>query len=556
MRLTELLRKWLIAEMNVKAEATDDEYKAAAAKAMVDGKLTADKYLELTKDGKAAEADAFMAKLDAIAGGLEKLAGKLVEKEAAKADDEKVAKEKAEKEAAEKATKDKKVTPDTEKAGRLSRMIAMGPVGDGDGDEVSVHVKEAAEHYSTQKSAMTWPEFNRKDGTPHPFAGRPITDYDPLEGGRQMEKASQRDMAVCGAWAKFMMRHSKFGSKALAWNSTAEHEKELILYAMHHMDWCGNIGDDPNSKASNEANVVNRHLTSLEQKTLIDDATSGGTEAVPLPFDDMLVSTPLLFGEFFPLVNLIPIDKGRRIQGAAAGNPTITWGGIDATAIDLFDTTSYVTAFDTTIYRGQGAIRIGLDFLSDTPINFVQFITERYGQAMLREMDNVICVGNGTTQPEGVMTKAGTTSVAFGGTTTIGSYESLMFGVHKREKSNDVKASIVFGGTDTSFQRAKSIPVGASDARRIANAVTMANYQDYTWMGTPYKISDTMTNAQVFYAVLKRYRMFRRRGLVLRSSTEGDTLIRNNEMLLALTFRYGGQLERGACAAVTTTAQA
>ena len=47
--------------------------------------------------------------------------------------------------------------------------------------------------------------------------------------------------------------------------------------------------------------------------------------------------------------------------------------------------------------------------------------------------------------------------------------------------------------------------------------------------------------------------MYRRRGLVVRNSVEGDTLIRRNEMLMVCMARYGGQLERGACAARTTT---
>jgi len=50
--------------------------------------------------------------------------------------------------------------------------------------------------------------------------------------------------------------------------------------------------------------------------------------------------------------------------------------------------------------------------------------------------------------------------------------------------------------------------------------------------------------------------MYRRKGLAVRTSTEGDTLIRNNELLIVAMARYGGQLERAACAAITTTAEA
>ena len=78
----------------------------------------------------------------------------------------------------------------------------------------------------------------------------------------------------------------------------------------------------------------------------------------------------------------------------------------------------------------------------------------------------------------------------------------------------------------------------------------------YKWMGQPYKINESLANTQIFCAILARYRGYRRKGFTLRTSTEGDTLIRANEMLITFTARYGGQLERGACAATTVTAPA
>jgi hypothetical protein len=113
-------------------------------------------------------------------------------------------------------------------------------------------------------------------------------------------------------------------------------------------------------------------------------------------------------------------------------------------------------------------------------------------------------------------------------------------------------ATAVFCGTETSYQRARAIPVGASDARRLGGM----DYSSYTWMERPYKVNASLTNAQIFYAILGRYRMYRRRGLTLRTSTEGDTLVRGNEMLMVAMARFGGALERGACAAKTTTAPA
>jgi len=269
-----------------------------------------------------------------------------------------------------------------------------------------------------------------------------------------------------------------------------------------------------------------------------------------------VIQAPLLNGELFPLVNVVPIDRGRRIEGVSVGKVTGSWGGVDDSPISLFDTTSYISAFDTTIYRWEGAIAIGLDFLSDTPIDFGMLITNQYGERLLEDLDDVIATGNGTTQPEGVINKSGTTSVSFGGATTIGAYESLRFSVPKQEHVPPYNQTAVFCGTETSYMRALAIPVSNTDARRLYNTNALPDYDGYSFMGRPYKINASLGNQRIFYAVLGRYRMYRRRGLTLRTTTEGATLVRGNEMLIVATARYGGQLERGACAAITTNAPA
>ena len=113
-------------------------------------------------------------------------------------------------------------------------------------------------------------------------------------------------------------------------------------------------------------------------------------------------------------------------------------------------------------------------------------------------------------------------------------------------------SSAVFCGNETSYMRARAIPVGAADARRSSGM----NYDSYSFMERPYKINESLANTQLFYAIMARYRMYRRKGFTVRTSTEGETLIRANEMLIVVMSRCGGQLERGAAAGVVTTAPA
>lgn len=539
MRLTHKMRKWLVDECEVKATSTEDEFKKAAGTALAAGTLTAEKLMELSTTKEDEEADEVSGLFKGIADAISGLKSTIEGDKGTKKEPE----------------GEKKTEPTGTKGGEkhtpsmLEKMVTrFAPSMDDesvDGEKAfSVRVKEAAEQYTDTKSTMTFPAYTEK-GKPHPLAGQPVMDFS--EGtSRKMDTPSDLDKAIAGAYAKFVVQMARVKSRGLAFSQMPQHDRELLCYAMEKSNWSGA------SDGGDYADIKNRRLTPSEQKALIDDATSGGLEAAPIVFDDQVIQAPLLNGELFPLVNQVPLDRGRRVEGVATGTVTGSWGGVDDTAVSLFNTASYVTAFDTTIFRWEGAIRIGLDFLSDTPIDFGAHITAQYGERLLEDLDDVIATGNGTTQPEGIMTKSGTTSVSFGGSTSIGNYESLRFGVAKNEHKANVKASAVFCGTETSYQRARAIPVGSSDARRLGGM----DYDSYSWMQRPYKINESLSNEQIFYAILARYRMYRRRGLSMRQSSDGDTLLRANEMLLVALARYGGQLERGAVAAVTSTAPA
>ena len=533
MNLTELLKKWVVENCEVKEDASDDDFRKAAADALVDGKLTTDKYTELTKekdDDKVSEIDK---KFDRIADAIEGLAKASTPKE-----ETPKPKEKEETPLETKAKETPKPKEKTPEPSRMAKAVAAmgGTPTELGGKDIDARVKEAAESYTTTKSALMYPDRTEKDH-PHSFAGKRVTNQ-----GRALDESSELDKALSGVWTKFqiMARTPRIaGSAQRAWELMSDHEKGLLCHLTEKTDWDNSKDDHPAIMRGYPGGI----------KALIDDDTSGGIEAAPIVFDDDVIQTPLLHGELYPLVNEKPLSRGRRIEGVVTETVTSSWGGVDDTSISLFTTTSYVTAFNTTVFRWEGSIKIGLDFLSDTPIDFNAHVTAQYGQRLLEDLDDVIATGDGSTQPEGI-TNSSATSVNFSGTTTLGAYETLRFSVAKPEHSQAVKNTAVFCGTETSYQRAHAIPVGASDVRRIGGM----EYDSYRWMQRPYKINESLSNQEIFYAILGRYRMYRRKGFTVRTSTEGDTLIRDNSLLIVVMARYGGQLERGAAAGLVADA--
>ena len=114
-----------------------------------------------------------------------------------------------------------------------------------------------------------------------------------------------------------------------------------------------------------------------------------------------------LHSEIFPYVQVVDMPRGSLVQGGSIGNPTLTWS-TEGTAVTPFDATALVGQLNTTIYPVEVYVQVGRDWLADTPVDAGSLIVENIGQRFLSEFDRVIVMGDGATQPQGVLNATGT----------------------------------------------------------------------------------------------------------------------------------------------------
>jgi hypothetical protein len=562
MKLTNALKGWLVEHTGLSAEATDEEARKAVTDALFDikengePKLTQEKLLELTKD---VAASAFDSKLDLILDGMAQQSERIKTLEASQAPVSTVAS-----------------SDGSHSNASISSTAPKMPAGDGstltsgepfdkalaDGSPVSTDPKAsirqitADERYDKSRYEKRFPDINDR-GRKHAFGGQRV-----FEGGdagrRYIDEPSELDKATAGAWLKWQLtKGGRSNADMPRQMRLTDHDRELVMYALQKQKWGGVLGGE-GSEDDGAVGIKNEFLSPQMQKQVIDEAGgSGGQNIAPIAFDDQVVLIPLLNGEFYPMVNTVNITRGRRMESGSIGNVTLTSGGDqgDNDPIPLFNTNGFVSAFNTNIFVVDGSIEIGLDFLSDSPVDLSGIVTQQYGQQLLTWLDTQVCVGDGTTEPQGIVTNGGTAVASAngaGGPPTVGDYEGLLFAIPKNYKTGTPTNRIAYGGTETSYQRARGIAVGATDQRRVFGMT----HEDYMLFAHPYGIGEFFTNAQIIFANFARYRMYRRVGLTVRQTTEGRTLVRNNLMLITARARYGGQLEDANAAGVMTDAQA
>lgn len=397
-----------------------------------------------------------------------------------------------------------------------------------EGRDGNVRVKSASEQYSKETFTL-----NGKHGKPV---------FDPIYG-REVRSQSERAKARIGTLFKHLAKRAGIIDTPLS-----EHERELLTDLCENEKWAGKIGDEYFDSITGHKNI----------KALLDDQTSGGLEITPIEFDEAVITVPLLSGELFPDVDLKPVPRGRRIEGAAISNVSMAWGGGDATDITLFNTASMVAALDTSIFVIDGAITIGRDMLSDSPIAVGQTVTGLYGERLMQQLDYVIALGNGTTSPEGVFVKSGVGTVntdnGSAGAPTIHDYTNLMFAVAKQYRKAAYKP--VFLTNDIAYARSRAIKVDPSVSttdQRWALDPMMSNYgagvNAYSTLGWNHRIQQDLSNRYAAFVCLAKYRMYRRQGLEVRMIDTGSTLARANEVLMTYRARFGGKLmDASACA--------
>lgn len=540
MNVTKALKQWLVDAGLAAADASDEDLAKAAAGALVSGRLTGPDYVKLTADADDAAAREFGTKMDRILDAVTSQGKRLEALETRSTSNAEAAAAAA-------------ASTNVKERSQFDRLFAGADGGAADGVP-SIRVVGAQERYATTRTEKRFPTMTAK-GMEHPFAGQRAFEGSPNGQKRYLDAPSELDQAVCGAYIKWALR-SERGSDAGIPNALrmTDHDRDLMQFALREYKWAGVIRGQ-GSEDDGAIGLKGDRLSDFQIKAILDDATSGGIEVAPIVFDDMIIQIPILSGEFFPRVNVVNITRGRRIEGGSIGNVTLSSGGADGTAIPLFNTASFISAFDTSIFVVNGSIEIGLDFLSDSPVDVAGIVTAQYGQVLLGWLDEQVCIGDGTTEPEGVLNATGTTTVnsanGAAGPPTVGDYEGLLFGVPKNYKTGTPANRITFAADETTYARARGIPVSTTDERRVFGMT----HEDYALLGHPYGVGEFFSNQQILFVNWARYRMYRRLGLTIKITTEGKELVRGNLALITARARYGGQLEDGAAAAVMIDAQ-
>ena len=511
----------------------------AVTKGLVEGKISAEKLAELQKDEPAPEDRVRKMLNEAVAeanapvvAALTEVVGALKALKPAEAPSKEEAADPADLESKEKGFG----------SDGKGKTLVTGGSTESDDEQPRIRLKKAIERYSNVEKSFEAP----RQIVGNPDIGLPT---------RTVSGYSEVDKAIAGATMKWLLNRQAAvdGVRLSPHMKMTEHDMQLMQYAAHELPWVGPIGmTSEDGENAPYGWAMGKKLADYQVKAVLDDNTSGGLEAVPIVFDSLAIITPLLHSELYQFTDQ-RITERRRVEGFKIGNPTMSWtaeGSVPAT----FDTAGLISAFDVDIKPCVGWIEVGLDFEADAPNDIGALIVGRYGERAMKEMDDVIATGNGTTQPLGIDNTVGLTNAPFAngntGPATVSDYELLYFSIPK-EFRTEAGANFAYLSNDVSYRRSRGIQVGTADQRRIYGM----NYSDYALAGQRYAINGTIPNTKVFGVMLNKYITYRRAGFSVRRVTEDQDLAKKNLSMYVFRMRMGGAMSQAACVARASNAQ-
>lgn len=368
---------------------------------------------------------------------------------------------------------------------------------------------------------------------------------------RSFNGMSDLDKAVIGATMKYLVNRAAFASQVRTvphWAKMTDLDHHLMEYAAHELEWSGPVG----MRGSDDAEAVfgyakNSRLNGIQTKAVLDDATSGGLEAVPIVFDDAAIITPLLTSELLPLVDIRTTTR-RRVEAFRIANPSMYWTA-EGTAPTTFNTANFIGELNTTIHPCVGWMDIGMDFEEDSPVAMGNLILERYGVVARVMLENAIAAGTGTGQPLGVLNTPGATTVdstnADDGPVTVDDYEALLFAIPKAFRA-EAGNRMAFMSNEANYRKSRSIAVGTNDQRRVFGMT----HEDYQLLNKPYRLNESIPAVNRMVACLNRYVLYRRAGFDVRTITEDADLAIKNQMRLVVRQRWGGQMNHAKAVAI------
>lgn len=281
-----------------------------------------------------------------------------------------------------------------------------------------------------------------------------------------------------------------------------------------------------------QAAILGNQVTPELQKALSEGTATAGGYLVPDDFRAEVIMRINDLAQLWPRVfHLATVRDALEVPNLGT-DVELSWDEAENEAFDESDPAVGHTTFS--IHRMNAITHQSRELFADSPVNVVTFLTELFADAISRERDKVINIGNGTDRPQGIYSATITQSVDVSGTLAFDDLVDIetQLKVQYRQNAHWVMNRTNIGRirklTDDNGQ-----PIFNRDITKTASG---------TLLGYPILECGDMPSSHIYLGDPKKYWWVDREQMGFESTTTGGDAFKKHQVSLKVWERVDGKI--------------
>jgi HK97 family phage major capsid protein len=273
----------------------------------------------------------------------------------------------------------------------------------------------------------------------------------------------------------------------------------------------------------------------LQAKDLSGSTPSAGGVLVPEGFRQEVIRRLPEAAELAPHVRTVPVTTDTGSMPSLTTDISVTWrsaGGSENTAFGATD--PVLGSVSWALKRADAITKLSRELVADGGPSVVQFVTDLFREAIARERDRVIAVGDGAAEPQGI---AGTTlgAVAIDAAIDFGGLVAIEQSLPRKYRR---RARWLMSGTN--LQRIYSL--ADTQGRPIFVRDMVGGVPEARLLGYPVSQQDDLPDDTVWFGDLGYYLWFDRNEMGIESTNAGGDAFANHQTWIKVWERVDGKL--------------
>ena len=268
------------------------------------------------------------------------------------------------------------------------------------------------------------------------------------------------------------------------------------------------------------------------RKALSEGSDGAGGYLVPTEYRRELLKRVPEISELFTHVRKVPVITDSGEYPRLDSDVSITWGRSENA--DLTETDPSFNQLTFTVQNMSAITCMSRELASDSNPGIVETITDLFAEAVANERDKVIAIGDGSTQPEGIYSASGLSSVAVGGSL---SYDKLVEIKYTLGRKYQRTARWIFNSVN-----AQRIAKLRDDNDELLMPDALRAGETPLILGKPFSVQDDLPDSVILFGALGRYLWFDRQRMVIESTTTGGDTFKKHQVAIKVIERCDGKL--------------